>query len=410
MDDYNVNVLSESKNEYSARLLNILSPLIIEGIKSIFNDAVKICSENEEDEKYLMTFQNFLTRVPKWNSMLVDEECKRIQNSSACSYLEDLLTCVHITHLKLLTSVRVSQKQKKIDIDIPKLSTFIHKIYINLARKIYSNVYLFEKDIMPLQYQKNMRECELLCRESILSVIRESIPVEKILRAYIDETVDEEIIEELIEKDVNTKEAEKLEKEIKERNDEREKKLDGDDMETETDKKEDASGNKTEETDELDTINNIKENFQDTLKVLTEKLDKSEKDLDSKLKNINDKKSETDKTETDKTETDKTPTATILNEDKSERLTFNDKDSVLDMGTNKETVVDAPKTIERLDEIATINNAKRKAEEAEYDDDEDDGPLKIHGGNISLDISDVHDLEKKTKLEPPISLDVEVLS
>jgi len=407
MDDYNVNVLSESKNEYSARLLNILSPLIIEGIKSIFNDAVKICSENEEDEKYLMTFQNFLTRVPKWNSMLVDEECKRIQNSSACTYLEDLLTCVHITHLKLLTSVRVSQKQKKIDIDIPKLSTFIHKIYIHLARKIYSNVYLFERDIMPLQYQKNMRECELLCRESILSVIRESIPVEKILRAYIDETVDEEIIEELIEKDVNTKEAEKLEKEIKERNDEREKKLDDDDMETETDKKEDASGNKTEETDELDTINNIKENFQDTLKVLTEKLDKSQQDLDSKLNNINDKK----ETVTDSPKTDKNPKATILSEDKSDRLTFNDKDSVLDMGTNKETVVDAPKTIERLDEIASVNNAKRKAEEAEYDDDDDDdGPLKIHTGNVSLDISDVHDLEKKTKLEPPISLDVEVLS
>ena len=36
MDDYNVNVLSESKNEYSARLLNILSPLIIEGVKSIY--------------------------------------------------------------------------------------------------------------------------------------------------------------------------------------------------------------------------------------------------------------------------------------------------------------------------------------------------------------------------------------
>ena len=76
---------------------------------------------------------------------------------------------------------------------------------------------------MPLQYQKNMRECELLCRESILSVIRDSIPVEKILRAYIDETTDEEIIEELVEKNVNAQEAEKLEKEIKQRNDEREK-------------------------------------------------------------------------------------------------------------------------------------------------------------------------------------------
>ena len=39
--------------------------------------------------------------------------------------------------------------------------------------------------------------------KSILSVIRESVPVEKILRAYIDETVDEEIIEELIENNVS---------------------------------------------------------------------------------------------------------------------------------------------------------------------------------------------------------------
>ena len=60
MDDYNLNVLSEAKNEYSSRLLNILSPLIIQGIKSIFNEALDLCNENEEDDKYLMTFQNFL--------------------------------------------------------------------------------------------------------------------------------------------------------------------------------------------------------------------------------------------------------------------------------------------------------------------------------------------------------------
>ena len=41
-----------------------------------------------------------------------------------------------------------------------------------------------------------MREAEIMCKESILEVIRDSVPVEKILRAYIDETVDEEIIEE----------------------------------------------------------------------------------------------------------------------------------------------------------------------------------------------------------------------
>ena len=139
MDDYNTDLLAEAKNEYMSRLVTILSPLIIEGIKSIFKEAYKLCIENDEKNKYLMTFQNFLSRVIRWNTTIINEETERIIKTSGCNYLEDLLTCVHITQLKILTSIRVSTKQKKIDIDIPKLSTFIHKIYIHLARKIYSN-------------------------------------------------------------------------------------------------------------------------------------------------------------------------------------------------------------------------------------------------------------------------------
>ena len=114
MDDYNLNVLSEAKNEYSSRLINILSPLVIQGIKSIFNEALDLCIQNEEGDKYLMTFQNFLSRVPRWNTNIITEEKNRIIKESKCNYLEDLLTCVHITQVKILTSIRVSNHQKKI--------------------------------------------------------------------------------------------------------------------------------------------------------------------------------------------------------------------------------------------------------------------------------------------------------
>ena len=86
MDDYNMNVLSEAKNEYSSRLVSLLTPVIIEGIKSIFNEAQKLCIDNDENDKYLMTFQNFLTRVPKWNSTIIEEETTRIINATNCSY------------------------------------------------------------------------------------------------------------------------------------------------------------------------------------------------------------------------------------------------------------------------------------------------------------------------------------
>ena len=78
MDDYNVNVLSEAKSEYSSRLVTIMTPLMLEGIKSIFNEAIKLCLDNDEEQKYLMTFQNFLSRVPKWNETIIDIETKRI--------------------------------------------------------------------------------------------------------------------------------------------------------------------------------------------------------------------------------------------------------------------------------------------------------------------------------------------
>jgi hypothetical protein len=197
MDDFNLSSLHESKNEWSARLVTILTPLVIDGYKSILDEAIKLCKENKEMNKYLMTFQNFISRVPKWNPAIIEAEKKRICDKSHCSYLEDLVTCVHIIQLKVLTAMRVGQKQKKIDINIPKLDDFIHKIYINVARKVYKNTYLFEIGIPPLQMQKHNRELEVIVQECILNTLRESIPVEAILKAYMDETIEEDVTEEI---------------------------------------------------------------------------------------------------------------------------------------------------------------------------------------------------------------------
>ena len=229
MDDYNLSTIIESKNEWCARLTNTLTPCIIEGLRSVFNEAYNVCIENEEESKYLMTFQNFLNNIPKWSAEIVENEKQRIITSSACNYLEDLLSCVHITQLKSLTSTRVGLKQKKINIDIPDLGKFIHKTYINVARKVYVNIYLFEKDIKPLQIQKNNRELEIIIKECILNTIRESIPIEHILQIYLDETqeTDVEVEEkkevvpdkEAIEKNKKAKEKKELEKIKKETGD-----------------------------------------------------------------------------------------------------------------------------------------------------------------------------------------------
>jgi len=164
-----------------------------------------------------MTFQNLLVRVPKWNEEIIDKEKQRIVAKSNCNYMEDIITCVHIIQLKCMTAMRVGMKQKKIDIDVPKLNVFIHKCYINVARSVYNNVYLYEIKTKSLERQKNRRLVELLVQEWILNTIRSNIPIEEIIRSYMDETTETDVIEKIEEEVVQEKiDLKTLEKEMEE--------------------------------------------------------------------------------------------------------------------------------------------------------------------------------------------------
>ena len=327
MNDFNVSSLHESKNEWGARLVTILTPLVIDGYRSILEEAIKLCKDNNEMDKYLMTFQNFISRIPKWNSTIIETEKNRICEKSGCIYLEDLITCVHIIQLKVLTCIRVGNKQKKIDISIPKLDSFIHRLYIHSARKIYTNVYLFEKKISDLQIQKNNRELEIIIQESILTTIRESIPTEAIIRAYLDESMEEEeqvIIEPIEDTSVDNVDSETLSEEDSKR------------------------------------VDVVVENPADIIPEIV-------------------------------------PSITNMDESKVvTRLSFNDIDSISDG-----TIQNAPKNIERLEQISKDRNEQRKLEEIS-DEDEDDPQerIKIHmDESVPLTLDDVFDL-----YNPPLNL------
>jgi hypothetical protein len=350
MDDFSVSSLSESKNEWCARLLNTLTPSIFQGLKSIFDEAYKLCQDNREIDKYLMTFQNFLTRVPKWNQTIIDTEKNRIIETSGCTYLEELITAVHIIQLKSLTCVRVGSKQKKIDIDVPSVSDFVHKIYIHVARKIYTNIYLFEKGIQPLQIQKNTREVEIMIKECILNTIRDSVPVESILRAYMDETE---------EQDVEVKEVEEPLPDVPII---------------------DLSANAVGPAQTIVAA-------QTTVAEQTSSLD-----VDAK-KEIEEYK--------------KTSDFAIPS-----KLSFSNDDTLVDTKGNT-SIINSPKDDKNLEalEKARALIATNEDEEDDDDDDYDNERLTI-GENVTLDIIDINDLNKaaeKVELKPPI-LDFEVLS
>ena len=413
MDDFNTNVLSEARNEYSSRLLNILTPLVIEGFNSIFKEAFDLCIRNEENSKYLMTFQNFLTRVPKWNQEIINVETSRIIKTSKCDYLEDILTCVHITQLKILTSIRVSSKQKKIDIDIPKLPDFIHKVYIECARKLYKNVYLFEKHIMPLQQQKNMRECEIIIRECILKVIGDNMPVEKILRAYIDETEEEEVVEETVEKPEEEVQAEQeaAEKEAAEKEKAEKEAAVADDIDSSENSVEEVSVAKVEEP-----TDDVEEEVVSTPIKLGDPILASTDDLDAPTMLPASLKISTDSINkaTEIKSAPSSPKTGISFSNNDSVMNYNTKESSSQISSTTSALVSAPKTVERLEKISHERNEQRKLEEAEEEEDEDDFALekiKIFDNSPKLDALDVQVLDEKLALdEKPILTDIEVLS
>lgn len=226
MDDFNIQALTESRNSYTNLLLSKITPQICQGFEAIFKDTYNLCEENDEEEKYLMTFQNFLARIPNWSQTMVNDEVERIISECNCSYLEDLLTCVHVTQLKILTSVRVGQKQKNISIDVPSIHTFVHNVYKYCARTLYKNVYLYDINVMPLEKQKYKKEIELIVKDEIVNVVRSSMPIESILKAYLDETTEQydeleesELEKELVlqakEKELKQTELQNIQSEIK---------------------------------------------------------------------------------------------------------------------------------------------------------------------------------------------------
>lgn len=258
MEDFTLASLQESRNEWCSQLVNILTPLIVEGYNSIFVEAWDLCEQNDEEEKYLMTFQNFISRVPKWNSEIVEKERNRILERSRCSYIEDLLTCVHIIQLKSLTCIRAGKDQKKININIPKFDDFIHKVYIQVARKLYTNIYLYDKNVLPLQKQKHNREFELITQECILNAIRDSMPIEEILRSYLDETQEEDVEETIIDEKIPVTD----EKKMNDVNDNIEDNLDNSkDIETE------SSENKNVISSEVSSDDNVKKNLDEISKI-----------------------------------------------------------------------------------------------------------------------------------------------
>ena len=188
-----VSVYAEAKTEYTRQLTQHLVP----SLQIYFLDLFKLAKEkDDQSRRVLWNFQTLLQEIPDWNQDKVLRETEKIQRDTPCDYLEELLTAVFIAHTKVLSAIRISTKQKKLQITVPKMDHFLHRSLREIGRLLWGNAYLYAEQGTAIDQQKNMRQVEVLIQEGILQAIRGLLPVKTILREYLTEDADEEEREE----------------------------------------------------------------------------------------------------------------------------------------------------------------------------------------------------------------------
>jgi hypothetical protein len=128
--------------------------------------------------------------------------------------MEELMTAVFIAYTKMLTAIRVNSRQKKLQITLPKLDHFLHRVFIECARSFWKAPYLFAQDLTPVEKQKNILQAEQICTEALSGAVRSLLPVKSILRDYLDDG-EEDKEEKEDEKDEKDEEEDKEEEEEK---------------------------------------------------------------------------------------------------------------------------------------------------------------------------------------------------
>lgn len=182
----------EAKKLYTIQLIDLLTPVIYEGIKSIFDSS-------KDAEKVLITFQEKLCSIVRWNQDIIDKEYDRITSKSSEEALSSLIDAVFISNVKVLSSIRIA-KTDKINIKVPEARKFIHKAYVETARQVYQDPYLFddrEERLETSEIQRNVRRAKNLIGISIEKTIRDLIPLQDIIGSYLHDLGLDEVKEDV---------------------------------------------------------------------------------------------------------------------------------------------------------------------------------------------------------------------
>ena len=170
-ENLNVNVLVEAKKEYTTQLIKAIQFDIYDILLDIYDDSQK---NNGRRSISYSNFQKELKDVPNWASFKLESKLSNLLKKHP--YLMDLITAIFVSHVKILSCVRLKSDNKSIKIKVPSLNTFLHKLIIKCCETIYYN---------PLIIHDDKYKIIEIIHNSTEDTITSQIPIEYILNEYL---------------------------------------------------------------------------------------------------------------------------------------------------------------------------------------------------------------------------------
>lgn len=168
-------LLIDAKREYVGQLTDVLAPYVINHLTALY-----VAAQRQQRGTATVTFQRALREIPVWNAVTIQQHTAEVQNRY--SFLGDLIAACFVAYVKILSSVKLHQQKPNIRLKLPANDTFVHKVYIHTAREFYAN---------PSMISTADRATKMaVVRTAVEASVRDMLPIEDILKAYLGNTVD----------------------------------------------------------------------------------------------------------------------------------------------------------------------------------------------------------------------------
>lgn len=164
----NSTCMIEVKKEYTVLLCHILSPLILEGLQSIYN----LSKTNSQKNNVLKAFQLCLKAIPDWDIERKEKETKRILTRAKDQpWLINLIQTIFKLTI-LINTINIKSE----NISELNIASFIHAVYIECARQFWIDPYLFYHECSSLEQKRNYSEILKIICCCIENAIRRVLP------------------------------------------------------------------------------------------------------------------------------------------------------------------------------------------------------------------------------------------